>query len=694
MKNMKKIVALLVAVLMLMSSVSAFAEDPVNNLTQDTTLTISNLGKGDTVKYYQVIEWKDNTGWDFTDNFANVANAKDNEEYVIGASTEEKANNTINKDVLKYIIGAPATVKQQNGAVVVDTQAVKGRINSKLAAEIAKIAKSLTDDKIAYTDLNISSTTSSYTVPTGKAGLYIALVDAGQTGVIYNPIFVAADYEQKTPIEYGEGGQNHTNFDNAWSITENTTYSDNALAKKSTINLTKEVTDLDPGATQQTTAATADVGEIVQFTVKTIMPEYAQSYTAAHFKVSDTLSTGLEMVVDASHPVKVFVAPKSEDGINVATATPLHSVTTTSASTKTDTVTVTPATAGLTVDFDTKYILGREDNQDVVITYYAKVTTAALGHNVDQTQNKVTVEYSNNPTDDSSYGILKDITNHYTFSIDALLKGESSGGYETSELIKIGVDKDGNIINEEKKHSYDNGVQTGPLEGAVFALMTSNTPANVEALVGKNKTQLETAFAGDTANHAHIYTNAQYPNGAIFTSNSIGKLNIQGLDFGTYYLVETLAPAGFIRDTRVRTITISGNFAEKTVKEKVEGIEITYSAKVLTDYKIAVNDGTTTYESTYTMTYNTPTYESGTTDIAVSGQGYKLFELTNSSSKKSGTTTEKEAADNSDLIVNTQGTALPSTGGMGTTILYIGGSILVILAAVLLITKRRMNAED
>jgi len=36
----------------------------------------------------------------------------------------------------------------------------------------------------------------------------------------------------------------------------------------------------------------------------------------------------------------------------------------------------------------------------------------------------------------------------------------------------------------------------------------------------------------------------------------------------------------------------------------------------------------------------------------------------------------------------------PSTGGMGTTLLYVGGSILVILAAVLLITKRRMNAED
>ncbi|MBQ6325603.1 MAG: LPXTG cell wall anchor domain-containing protein, partial [Clostridia bacterium] len=35
-----------------------------------------------------------------------------------------------------------------------------------------------------------------------------------------------------------------------------------------------------------------------------------------------------------------------------------------------------------------------------------------------------------------------------------------------------------------------------------------------------------------------------------------------------------------------------------------------------------------------------------------------------------------------------------STGGIGTTILYIGGSILVILAAVLLITKRRMSADE
>ena len=45
-------------------------------------------------------------------------------------------------------------------------------------------------------------------------------------------------------------------------------------------------------------------------------------------------------------------------------------------------------------------------------------------------------------------------------------------------------------------------------------------------------------------------------------------------------------------------------------------------------------------------------------------------------------------------IENKSGTELPSTGGMGTTIFYVLGSILVIGAAVLLVTKKRMNAVD
>lgn len=44
-------------------------------------------------------------------------------------------------------------------------------------------------------------------------------------------------------------------------------------------------------------------------------------------------------------------------------------------------------------------------------------------------------------------------------------------------------------------------------------------------------------------------------------------------------------------------------------------------------------------------------------------------------------------------VNNQSGTELPSTGGMGTTIFYVLGSILVLGAAVLLVTKKRMSAE-
>lgn len=39
-------------------------------------------------------------------------------------------------------------------------------------------------------------------------------------------------------------------------------------------------------------------------------------------------------------------------------------------------------------------------------------------------------------------------------------------------------------------------------------------------------------------------------------------------------------------------------------------------------------------------------------------------------------------------VVNNKGSELPSTGGMGTTIFYVVGSILVLGAAILLITKK------
>ena len=42
-------------------------------------------------------------------------------------------------------------------------------------------------------------------------------------------------------------------------------------------------------------------------------------------------------------------------------------------------------------------------------------------------------------------------------------------------------------------------------------------------------------------------------------------------------------------------------------------------------------------------------------------------------------------------VINQKGTVLPETGGMGTTILYILGAVLVIGAGVVLVTRKKAN---
>lgn len=65
--------------------------------------------------------------------------------------------------------------------------------------------------------------------------------------------------------------------------------------------------------------------------------------------------------------------------------------------------------------------------------------------------------------------------------------------------------------------------------------------------------------------------------------------------------------------------------------------------------------------------------------------------------KKDGVVTENPTLDQMDLadqkVENVAGTKLPSTGGMGTTILYIAGAALVLGAGVTLVVRRRMNSD-
>ena len=125
----------------------------------------------------------------------------------------------------------------------------------------------------------------------------------------------------------------------------------------------------------------------------------------------------------------------------------------------------------------------------------------------------------------------------------------------------------------------------------------------------------------------------------IVTDNT-GMFNIEGLDEGTYYLKETKAPDGYNLLEKALVIVVTA-----TTEETVDG-------EAKTVYQITI-DGTelnkTNPDGTYTV---------GGNDIK-----------------------------------NQKGTTLPETGGIGTTIFYVVGSVLVLGAVILLVTKRRMKSE-
>ena len=140
-----------------------------------------------------------------------------------------------------------------------------------------------------------------------------------------------------------------------------------------------------------------------------------------------------------------------------------------------------------------------------------------------------------------------------------------------------------------------------------------------------------------------------------FTSRDGGHIQFLGLDAGTYELVENSAPAGYVKDSRTYVVEIVPHYDDDTS-----------DAPLLTSYDVKFKvKGATEYLTTSTFT--------------TTNDGTKV--------------TSSQHADHAQVIGNTPGTELPSTGGIGTTLFYVIGAILVLGAGILLVTRRRMSAN-
>ena len=130
--------------------------------------------------------------------------------------------------------------------------------------------------------------------------------------------------------------------------------------------------------------------------------------------------------------------------------------------------------------------------------------------------------------------------------------------------------------------------------------------------------------------------------GSVLKSDAEGNFKVTGLDDGTYTLVETKAPAGY--------------------NLPADGFSVTLEA-------------TTKNNQTWNETAST-----ALTDLAVKVD-------------QTSVTGDVDTGLGAITIKNTQGSSLPSTGGMGTVLLYVAGiAVFVLAGATLVMALRRRNA--
>ena len=110
---------------------------------------------------------------------------------------------------------------------------------------------------------------------------------------------------------------------------------------------------------------------------------------------------------------------------------------------------------------------------------------------------------------------------------------------------------------------------------------------------------------------------------------------------------------------------------------------------------IIANVKPVTYVDEEGCTINTTELESY--QIKIAGKETASYTITNSKDVTEASSSIGDSVvgtdDESGKIKNTKGVELPSTGGIGTTLFYIIGAILVVGAGILLVTRRRMSAK-
>lgn len=297
-----------------------------------------------------------------------------------------------------------------------------------------------------------------------------------------------------------------------------------------------------------------------------------------------------------------------------------------------------------------QYYFAFHDNEEEGLSFN-KDSVRVYVDNTEITEGYTVVD---NPADGCTFEVvfndLMAAAEEYNFTVSGGSKIRVEYTSKLNEKAKIG--KEGNVNSASLEFSNNPNQEQGGTPD------TGNTPWDnvivftykvvVNKIDSSKKPLAGAAFelskkVNDEYTRVALVNATQNTEGKYILSNeTVTKFEWKGLDDGDYMLTEVITPAGY---------------------NTIAPIKFTVNA-----------DHTLTWEGENRNTILTSlTGNAVTGDITFTANDNKTELATN--------------------VVNNKGSELPSTGGMGTTIFYVVGSILVLGAAILLITKKRMSAR-
>lgn len=397
--------------------------------------------------------------------------------------------------------------------------------------------------------------------------------------------------------------------------------------------------DEDSTTTGEAQGDTVGIGGKVPYVLTSAVPNL-DGYKNYFYVVNDTMTEGLTFNDD--------VVIKIGDTALTKTTNKTDTGKTFYVETKTD---ATTNATKIKIVLNNFIQYAEQAGDEIKITYSATVNEKAK---VDETsnQNTATLTYSNNPLDDGrgtpetpNEPAPGDVTGETpqvktdTFATVLKIKkvdGENKEETLTGAKFKITGTKHATALVNQEKYVKD-------AQGTYYMLKDGTYTETPPVTTEEGNT--EEKYDSTTQMYKKVTTIDKTTVGADETFevegyvDSTGVLTITGLSEGEYTIQELVAPSGY-------------NLLTAPVKIK---LAYSYNAE------------------TGAITWTAPAKLSDETDNPVAyNTTNKAFEID---------------------IENNQGAELPSTGGIGTTIFYVLGALLVVGAGVLLVTRRRMKTN-